>query len=403
MHQFPLLVQWSSEPEIYHGFISVMDRELEVCVEMPSTGIGRAGLPMTKGGLRNTSKSIFSSRIGCISGSEELKEILTGQETQLQQKMEEAKDMASFLIELVDTLEVTMSNRSAKADKERPLRYWTYVMEQLDALGWDRITLVDEDLSRVQVEICDNSQRKHLVTARFPSAYPTIPLTIAPLEIPECGDDQLAAQHGLNIGGLSSKQGSGLEAAMRQAEAQLALFQEFWDVMQDFDERTWVIDPEKPTRADKMRRCALGNHCSIQITVHPLSPRSMPDTRLFGPTATIEPMRTKLYQNGGLWDVTKLPRENLEVLLELESGFPSPISTNKDDINVGCGICYSFRFEGQVPDQLCSHAKCQQPFHRALVAIGPYDETEFPYTLWSMSILWRDDNDKCTKDLTWIK
>jgi hypothetical protein len=64
-------------------------------------------------------------------------------------------------------------------------------------------------------------------------------------------------------------------------------------------------------------------------------------------------------------DVKKLPRENLEVLLELEGGFPSPISTNKDDINVGCGICYSFRFEGQVPDQLCSHAKCQQPFHRA--------------------------------------
>lgn len=75
-------------------------------------------------------------------------------------------------------------------------------------------------------------------------------------------------------------------------------------------------------------------------------------------------------------DVKKLPRENLEVLLELEGGFPSPISTNRDDINVGCGICYSFRFEGQVPDQLCSHTKCQQPFHRAclyeVLATGMY-------------------------------
>ncbi|KAG0294769.1 hypothetical protein BGZ97_004989 [Linnemannia gamsii] len=401
MHQFPLLVQWSSEPEIYHGFLSVMDRELEVYVEMPSTGPGRAGQIMAKGGLRNTSKSIFSSRIGSISGSEELKEILAGQETQLQQKMEEAKDMASFLVELVDTLEVIMSNRSAKGDKERPLRYWTHVMEQLDALGWDRVTLVDQYLSRVQIELCDASLRKHIITARFPPAYPTIPLTIAPLEIPECEDDQLAAQHGLNMGGLPSNKVSGLEAAILQAEAQLSLFREFWDVMQDFDERTWVIDPEKPTRADKMRRCALGNHCSIQVTVQPLSPRSMPDTRLFGPTARIEPMRTKLYQNAELWDVKKLPRENLEVLLELEGGFPSPISTNKDDINVGCGICYSFRFEGQVPDQLCSHAKCQQPFHRAcLYEIGPYDEAKFPHTLWSMSILWRDHHDKCTKDLT---
>lgn len=46
-----------------------------------------------------------------------------------------------------------MSNRSAKGDKEKPLRYWTHVMEQLDAIGWDRIILVDQDLSRVQIEL----------------------------------------------------------------------------------------------------------------------------------------------------------------------------------------------------------------------------------------------------------
>ncbi|KAG0374144.1 hypothetical protein BGX24_010793 [Mortierella sp. AD032] len=350
MHQFPLLVQWSSEPEIYHGFLSIMDSELEVCIEMPSTGAatGRTGSGPTKTGSRSTSKSILSSRIGSLSGSEELKEILSGQETQLQQKMDEAKDMASFLVEVVDTL--------------------------LDALGWDKVTHMEKDFSKVQIELCDASQRKHLITARFPWSYPIVPLTIAPLEIPECENDQLAAQHGLNVGGVSSKQGAGLEAAIRQAEGQLALFREFWDVMQDFDERTWVIDPEKPTRADKMRRCAL---------VHPLAPRSMPDTRLFGPTASIEPMRTKLYENAGLWDTQKFPRENLEVLLELKGGFPSPISTSKDDINIGCGICYSFRFEGQVPDQL-------------LVAIGPYNEAKFSYTVWRMSILWRDHYDNGT-------
>ncbi|KAG0273171.1 hypothetical protein BGZ95_011005 [Linnemannia exigua] len=156
MHQFPLLVQWSSEPEIYHGFLSIMDRELEVCIEMPSTGTvtGKTGSGLKRTGPRSTSKSILSSRIGSISGSEELKEILSGQETQLQQKMEEAKDMASFLVELVDTLEVTVSNRSTKGDQERPLRYWTHVMEQLDALGWDKITHMEKDLSQVQIELC---------------------------------------------------------------------------------------------------------------------------------------------------------------------------------------------------------------------------------------------------------
>jgi E3 ubiquitin-protein ligase FANCL len=59
-----------------------------------------------------------------------------------------------------------------------------------------------------------------------------------------------------------------------------------------------------------------------------------------------------------------MPRENLEVLLELSNGFPSPVTVTKDEMNIECGICYSFRFDGHIPDQLCSHSKCQQPFHR---------------------------------------
>ncbi|KAF9932100.1 hypothetical protein FBU30_008914 [Linnemannia zychae] len=215
-------------------------------------------LALTKTGSRGASKSILSSKIGSISGSEELKEILSGQEFQLQQKMEEAKDMASFLVELVDALEVILSNRNSKGDQEKSLRYWTHVMEQLDSLGWERITHVNQDLSQIQIELCDASQRRHLITARFPWSYPTMPLTIAPLEIPEFGDDQLAAQHGLNNSNVSLKYEGELNAAVRRAELQLEVFQAFWDVMQDFDKNTWVIDPEKPTRADKMRRCALG-------------------------------------------------------------------------------------------------------------------------------------------------
>lgn len=35
---------------------------------------------------------------------------------------------------------------------------------------------------------------------------------------------------------------------------------EFWSVLDEIDEQTWVLEPEKPSRADTMRRIAIGNH-----------------------------------------------------------------------------------------------------------------------------------------------
>ncbi|KAF9967758.1 hypothetical protein BGZ70_008310 [Mortierella alpina] len=245
-------------------------------------------------------------------------------------------DMESFLIELVDTLEAILSAKRAGNNGSEPVTYFSQITEQLDTLGWHRVTHMSQDLSKVQIELCDASGRLHLLTVTFPPGYPTVPLILEPLDIPKSD-----SEHGLTgheylstIASASSKSGYRLESVIQEAEKQLERYREFWDVMQDFDDKTWVIDPEKPTRADRMRRCALGNHCSLQIVVDPLSPRLMPETRLFGPTA------------------------------KLTNGFPSPANVTKDEMNIECGICYSFRYEGQVPDQLCSHVKCQQPFHR---------------------------------------
>lgn len=40
---------------------------------------------------------------------------------------------------------------------------------------------------------------------------------------------------------------------------------EFWAVLDEIDEKTWVLEPEKPSRADTMRRIAIGNaHTDIR-------------------------------------------------------------------------------------------------------------------------------------------
>ncbi|KAG9324017.1 hypothetical protein KVV02_003496 [Mortierella alpina] len=342
-----------------------MDKELEVYIELPGNSAQNTGSEPYLGSMIEP-QAVLSNRHGCIFGTEELQEILAGREAQLQQKMDEAMDMESFLIELVDTLEAILSARRTGNDGGEPAAYFSQITEQLDTLGWHRVTHMDQDLSKVKIELCDASGRKHQLTVSFPPGYPTVPLIMEPLDIPKSDSDhdQGLADRGYLSTTTSSSSGFQLKSVIQEAEKQLERYREFWDVMQDFDDKTWVIDPEKPTRADRMRRCALGNHCSLQVVVDPLAPRSMPETRLYGPTAIIEPMRTKLHQNAGLWDRRKLPRENLETLLELTNGFPSPASVTKDEMNIECGICYSFRYEGQVPDQLCSHVKCQQPFHR---------------------------------------
>ncbi|KAF9423182.1 hypothetical protein BGZ94_008363 [Podila epigama] len=283
--------------------------------------------------------------------------------------MEVAMDVNSFLVELVDIMETILSSDAQKRNQEPPVAYWTHIMEQLDTVGWERVVHMEPNMTTIQLEIMDGQGRQHIMTVCFPPGYPAVPFTVDPLVIPpidsaSSGNTSLDPKHVQYSNRLTLPDGSSLYDAIIQTEKKLDLFQDFWNVMQDFDTNTWVIDPEKPTRTDRVRRCALGKHCSIQINIDPLSPRMVPETRLFGPAAVVEPLRTKLYNNISLWDETKLPRENLEKLLELEDGFPSPISTSKEDMQIECGICYSFRYDGQVPDQICGHSKCQRPYHR---------------------------------------
>lgn len=33
--------------------------------------------------------------------------------------------------------------------------------------------------------------------------------------------------------------------------------------------------------------------------------------------------------------------------------------------SVECGICYSYRLDSAIPDQVCNDPRCGQPFHQA--------------------------------------
>lgn len=55
---------------------------------------------------------------------------------------------------------------------------------------------------------------------------------------------------------------------------------EFWSVLDEIDEQTWVLEPEKPTKADSMRRIAIGNITFILLHLNLIICRSPPSIQL---------------------------------------------------------------------------------------------------------------------------
>lgn len=53
--------------------------------------------------------------------------------------------------------------------------------------------------------------------------------------------------------------------------------------MEELDNETRILDPEKPQRRDTWRRIALLNHCSLHVEIDPMHPRSnFQSLRFFG-------------------------------------------------------------------------------------------------------------------------
>jgi E3 ubiquitin-protein ligase FANCL len=138
--------------------------------------------------------------------------------------------------------------------------------------------------------------------------------------------------------------------------------EDLWDILDDIDQNTWVLEPERPTYSTTTRRVALGNHCSLQITVDVNRPRSVPECRFLGADSVVMQLREQLNKNLHKWNSTLTVRNNLELILQIS--FPSPKTTKKEDFSMECAICYAYRLENDIPDRVCDNNKCSKAFHR---------------------------------------
>uniref|UniRef100_A0A452UYB3 FA complementation group L n=1 Tax=Ursus maritimus TaxID=29073 RepID=A0A452UYB3_URSMA len=299
LRQCPLLLPQNRAKTVYEGFISVQGCDFHLRVVLPED------------------LQMKNARLLC---SWQLRAILNGYHQIVQQRMQHSPDLLSFMMELKMILESPLKNRQECYAPPPPPQFYSSLIEEIGTLGWDKLVYVDTCLSTIKLKAEDASGRKHLITLKLKAKYPA--------ESPDCFVDFPVSFS------VSWTPQSSLVSIYGQFLAALESLKAFWDVMDEIDEKTWVLEPEKPTRSATARRIAL----------------------------VVKPLGIKLSRNIHLWDPENSLLQNLKDVLEID--FPARANLEKSDFSMDCGICYAYQLDGAIPDQVCDNSQCGQPFHQ---------------------------------------
>uniref|UniRef100_A0A8C8ZV25 FA complementation group L n=1 Tax=Prolemur simus TaxID=1328070 RepID=A0A8C8ZV25_PROSS len=282
LHQCPLLLPQNREKTVYEGFISAQGRDFHLRILLPED------------------LQLKNARLLC---SWQLRTILNGYHQIVQQRMQHSPDLMSFMMELKMVLEVALKNRQELYALPPPPQFYSSIIEEIGTLGWDKLVYVDTCFSTIKLKAEDASGREHLITLKLKAKYPA--------ESPDCFVDFPIPFS------VSWTPQSSLISIYSQFLAALESLKAFWDVMDEIDEKTWVLEPQKPTRSATARRIAL--------VVKPLGIKLIKTTYMLITIITI-------------------------FLLK--------------DFTMDCGICYAYQLDGAIPDQVCDNSQCGQPFHQ---------------------------------------
>ena len=66
---------------------------------------------------------------------------------------------------------------------------------------------------------------------------------------------------------------SGIQHVYNQFRDVAQQYQEFWDMMEEIDRNTWILEPEKPTHSATYRRIAISRPFWIFVTAVAICPR----------------------------------------------------------------------------------------------------------------------------------
>uniref|UniRef100_A0AAA9SGP8 FA complementation group L n=1 Tax=Bos taurus TaxID=9913 RepID=A0AAA9SGP8_BOVIN len=300
LRQFPLFLPQNRSKTVYEGFISAQGRDFHLRLLLPKD------------------LQLRNARLLC---SWQLKTALNGYHHIVQQRMQQSPDLVSFMMELKMVLEAALKNKKEPYVLPSPPKFYSSLIGEIRTLGWDKLVFVDPCFSTIKLK-ADVSGREHLITVKLKAKYPA--------ESPDCVVDFPVP---FSVSWTPQVNSSSLISIYTQFLAALESLKTFWDVMDEIDEKTWVLEPEKPTRSATARRIVL----------------------------VVKPLGIRLSRNIHLWDPENSLLQNLKDVLEID--FPARAILEKSDFSMDCGICYAYQLDGAIPDQVCDNSQCGQSFH----------------------------------------
>ncbi|XP_041418245.1 FA complementation group L L homeolog isoform X1 [Xenopus laevis] len=265
LRQCPLLIPQDLQGRVYDGFLSIQDKDFRLRVILPED------------------LQLANAKIEC---SWKLKKVLQAYDQIVKQRLQHSVNLESFMMELKTILEAALKNTNAMQTPPAP-QYYSCLVKDIESLGWDKLSFVDTELSMIQLKIEDTSGRDHLVTLKLNAKYP--------YEAPDCSVDFPIPFT------ISWTPQSSLLNIYKQVSSALESLKGFWDALDEIDQKTWVLEPEKPMRSSTMRRIVIGNNVSITIDVDPKHPAMLPECYFLGAEHVVNPLREKLNLNIHLW------------------------------------------------------------------------------------------------------
>ncbi|PRP88627.1 E3 ubiquitin-protein ligase FANCL [Planoprotostelium fungivorum] len=319
---FPQLLQLDPEGHRWRGFVSIQGKDFLLAIELP-----------------NGPQNLKDAELSC---GEELSTLLKGMEDK---RLNQSKNLTSFLMELKDLVQGLLISEEEKTFKP-PAEFYSRLMMEMDTIGWNRLVHIDKTLTNIQLNTYDSRNRNHIVQLTIPKNYPSYPPQVT-FDLPK----EFLPKWTPNT--------SGLKDVLKQVEEQYSHYEELWDSLDDLYENTWVLEPKQKNYSKSRCRIALGNHSSIEMEMDTIRPKNIPEVQFMGADQRIAPIRDHFNRNVHLWDNREKVRKNLEKTMGMH--LPSRKDTKEEDMSEECGICYTYDLgtgRYNTPDRVCDNDKC---------------------------------------------
>ena len=246
-------------------------------------------------------------------------------------------DITSFVESLVGFLETVLVQGNS-------YNSLVTLIKQISNLPPQAIKSVDKDFRQVTLQHTDPGEREHFLSVQLEGKVPTLVCDL-PGELVLPSPEEWSCQE-----------------LLAQFQQVIGQYQALWDVLDQVDERCWVVEPPPFTRRALHRRIVLREDVSVIVTLDPSQPTCLPRCRFLGSARAIAPLQERLDERSEEWDPSSGLVDNLTTVLGLE--LPSrPAEGDKQDMSLECGVCYCYDMLGQIPEISCNGESCRQLFH----------------------------------------